>query len=168
MFWLLTVFLVDETDLSVWPNVIVSHDIFLLHFVVLLHCLLISWIYILYERSSMLWNADVLGRREVRWNASVLLQYVLNFHFLPNEQVIILKLFSWSGMTYTLVCYLYFINFTYMHFQVKKEEKNVRRTVLNSVVGTLDLSIRQYLQGETYPGVLVILIYNFWPFYLMF
>ncbi|RAL38972.1 unnamed protein product [Cuscuta campestris] len=35
---------------------------------------------------------------------------------------------------------------------VKKEEKNVRRTVLNSVVGTLDLSIRQYVQGETYPG----------------
>ncbi|CAA2968352.1 Peptide alpha-N-acetyltransferase [Olea europaea subsp. europaea] len=35
---------------------------------------------------------------------------------------------------------------------VKKEEKNVRRTVLNSVVGTLDLSIRQFVQGETYPG----------------
>lgn len=35
---------------------------------------------------------------------------------------------------------------------VKKEEKNIRRTVLNSVVGTLDLSIRQYLRGETYPG----------------
>ncbi|KAK4762957.1 hypothetical protein SAY86_008725 [Trapa natans] len=35
---------------------------------------------------------------------------------------------------------------------VKKEDKNIRRTVLNSVVGTLDLSIRQYQQGETYPG----------------
>ncbi|XP_059625025.1 GCN5-related N-acetyltransferase 6, chloroplastic-like isoform X2 [Cornus florida] len=35
---------------------------------------------------------------------------------------------------------------------VKKEEKNIRRTVLNSVVGTLDLSIRQFLHGETYPG----------------
>ncbi|KAL2906934.1 Gentamicin 3-N-acetyltransferase [Bienertia sinuspersici] len=35
---------------------------------------------------------------------------------------------------------------------VKREDKNVRRTVLNSVVGTLDLSIRQFLQGETYPG----------------
>ncbi|XP_071911920.1 GCN5-related N-acetyltransferase 6, chloroplastic isoform X3 [Coffea arabica] len=35
---------------------------------------------------------------------------------------------------------------------VKKEEKNVRRTVLNSVVGTLDLSIRQFVQGEAYPG----------------
>lgn len=34
---------------------------------------------------------------------------------------------------------------------VKKEDKNVR-TVLNSVVGTLDLSIRQFVQGETYPG----------------
>ncbi|KAK3003854.1 hypothetical protein RJ639_019523, partial [Escallonia herrerae] len=35
---------------------------------------------------------------------------------------------------------------------VKKEEKKVRRTVLSSVVGTLDLSIRQFLRGETYPG----------------
>lgn len=35
---------------------------------------------------------------------------------------------------------------------VKKEIKNVKRTVLNSIVGTMDLSIRQYLQGETYPG----------------
>uniref|UniRef100_A0A0C9S4C9 TSA: Wollemia nobilis Ref_Wollemi_Transcript_14026_2004 transcribed RNA sequence n=1 Tax=Wollemia nobilis TaxID=56998 RepID=A0A0C9S4C9_9CONI len=35
---------------------------------------------------------------------------------------------------------------------VKKEDKNKRRTVLNSVVGTLDLSIRQLLQGETFPG----------------
>eukprot|EP01018_Ginkgo_biloba_P029075 Gb_15539 [translate_table: standard] len=35
---------------------------------------------------------------------------------------------------------------------VKKEDRNIRRTVLNSVVGTLDLSIRQLLQGETFPG----------------
>ncbi|KNA05851.1 hypothetical protein SOVF_186440 isoform B [Spinacia oleracea] len=35
---------------------------------------------------------------------------------------------------------------------VKREDKNARRTVLNSVVGTLDLSIRQFLRGETYPG----------------
>ncbi|XP_015572911.1 uncharacterized protein LOC107261016 [Ricinus communis] len=35
---------------------------------------------------------------------------------------------------------------------VKKEDKNVKRTVLKSVVGTLDLSIRCLLQGETFPG----------------
>ncbi|CAO2831114.1 unnamed protein product [Amaranthus hypochondriacus] len=35
---------------------------------------------------------------------------------------------------------------------VKKEDKKIRRTVLNSVVGTLDLSIRQFLRGEKYPG----------------
>ncbi|XP_044471033.1 uncharacterized protein LOC123200019 isoform X1 [Mangifera indica] len=35
---------------------------------------------------------------------------------------------------------------------VKKEERNVKRTVLKSVVGTLDLSIRYMLHGETYPG----------------
>ncbi|XP_057834215.1 GCN5-related N-acetyltransferase 6, chloroplastic isoform X2 [Cryptomeria japonica] len=35
---------------------------------------------------------------------------------------------------------------------VKKEVKIKRRIVLNSIVGTLDLSIRQLLQGETFPG----------------
>lgn len=35
---------------------------------------------------------------------------------------------------------------------VKKELKNMKRTVLNSIVGTMDLTIRQYWQGETYPG----------------
>ncbi|PON55591.1 FkbH domain containing protein, partial [Trema orientale] len=35
----------------------------------------------------------------------------------------------------------------------KKETKNVKRTVLKSVVGTLDLSIRYLLHGETFPGV---------------
>lgn len=35
---------------------------------------------------------------------------------------------------------------------VKKDEKNVKRTVLRSVVGTLDLSIRYLLQGENFPG----------------
>lgn len=37
--------------------------------------------------------------------------------------------------------------------QVRKEDKTVRRTVFNSVLGTLDLCIRQFVQGETYPGV---------------
>ncbi|XP_010557659.1 PREDICTED: uncharacterized protein LOC104826588 [Tarenaya hassleriana] len=35
---------------------------------------------------------------------------------------------------------------------VRKEEKNIKRTVIKSVVGTLDLSIRVFLQGETFPG----------------
>ncbi|MCL7044301.1 hypothetical protein MKW94_001380 [Papaver nudicaule] len=35
---------------------------------------------------------------------------------------------------------------------VKKEDKNVKCTVLKSIVGTLDLSIRQFLPGETFPG----------------
>ncbi|XP_077236341.1 acyl-CoA N-acyltransferases (NAT) superfamily protein [Tasmannia lanceolata] len=34
----------------------------------------------------------------------------------------------------------------------KKEENNVKRTVLKSIVGTLDISIRNLLQGETFPG----------------
>ncbi|XP_059634744.1 GCN5-related N-acetyltransferase 6, chloroplastic [Cornus florida] len=38
---------------------------------------------------------------------------------------------------------------------VKKEETNVKRTVLKSVVGTLDLSIRCLLYGETFPGEMV-------------
>ncbi|KAK1551166.1 hypothetical protein Q3G72_031310 [Acer saccharum] len=41
----------------------------------------------------------------------------------------------------------------YMCFvAVKKEERNVKRTVLKSVVGTLDLSVRYLLHGETFPG----------------
>uniref|UniRef100_A0A5B6ZA95 N-acetyltransferase domain-containing protein n=1 Tax=Davidia involucrata TaxID=16924 RepID=A0A5B6ZA95_DAVIN len=34
---------------------------------------------------------------------------------------------------------------------VKKEERNVKHTVLKSVVGTLDLSIQYLLHGETFP-----------------
>ncbi|KAI3670731.1 hypothetical protein L1987_87727 [Smallanthus sonchifolius] len=35
---------------------------------------------------------------------------------------------------------------------VKKEPRNERHTVLKSVVGTLDVSIRPFLHGETFPG----------------
>ncbi|XP_021714998.1 uncharacterized protein LOC110682967 isoform X1 [Chenopodium quinoa] len=35
---------------------------------------------------------------------------------------------------------------------VKKEANNVKHTILKSVVGTLDLSIRYLLQGESFPG----------------
>lgn len=50
-------------------------------------------------------------------------------------------------MTLTLICALFYCS------QVKKEDPNIRRTVLNSVVGTLDLSIRLLLHGEKFPGV---------------
>ncbi|RWW15616.1 hypothetical protein GW17_00020539 [Ensete ventricosum] len=35
---------------------------------------------------------------------------------------------------------------------IRNDEKNVKRTVLKSIVGTLDLSIRHLLCGETFPG----------------
>nr|CAD1832307.1 unnamed protein product [Ananas comosus var. bracteatus] len=35
---------------------------------------------------------------------------------------------------------------------VKNDEKNSKRTVLSSIVGTLDVRIRHLLQGETFPG----------------
>ncbi|KAF5192314.1 Acyl-CoA N-acyltransferases (NAT) superfamily protein [Thalictrum thalictroides] len=35
---------------------------------------------------------------------------------------------------------------------IKKEEKNVKRTVIKSIVGTLDLSTRNLLEGESFPG----------------
>ncbi|CDY18035.1 hypothetical protein HID58_074690 [Brassica napus] len=35
---------------------------------------------------------------------------------------------------------------------VKKEEKHIKRSVIKSVVGTLDLNIRFFLQGENFPG----------------
>ncbi|XP_078444381.1 GCN5-related N-acetyltransferase 6, chloroplastic-like isoform X2 [Wolffia australiana] len=36
--------------------------------------------------------------------------------------------------------------------QVKREDKDVKRTVLNSVVASLDLSVRLLLRGEAYPS----------------
>ncbi|KAK7388260.1 hypothetical protein VNO78_23071 [Psophocarpus tetragonolobus] len=38
---------------------------------------------------------------------------------------------------------------------VRKQQKNVKRSVIKSVVGTLDLNIRYLLLGETFPGELV-------------
>ncbi|XP_004513484.1 GCN5-related N-acetyltransferase 6, chloroplastic isoform X2 [Cicer arietinum] len=35
---------------------------------------------------------------------------------------------------------------------VRKEQKNVKRSVIKSVVGTLDLNVQYMLQGETFPG----------------
>ncbi|XP_058723207.1 GCN5-related N-acetyltransferase 6, chloroplastic-like [Vicia villosa] len=35
---------------------------------------------------------------------------------------------------------------------VRKEQKNVKRSIIKSIVGTLDLNIRYLLQGETFPG----------------
>ncbi|XP_057428825.1 GCN5-related N-acetyltransferase 6, chloroplastic isoform X2 [Lotus japonicus] len=35
---------------------------------------------------------------------------------------------------------------------VKKEQKNLKHSVIKSVVGTLDLNFRYLLQGETFPG----------------
>lgn len=35
---------------------------------------------------------------------------------------------------------------------VKKDEPNIKRTVLNSVVGTLDINVRHFQFGETFPG----------------
>ena len=43
--------------------------------------------------------------------------------------------------------------------QVKKEVRNAKRTVLKSVVGTLDLNIRYLLHGETFPGVQLCFVY---------
>ncbi|XP_024459454.1 uncharacterized protein LOC18100338 isoform X3 [Populus trichocarpa] len=37
-------------------------------------------------------------------------------------------------------------------YWVRKEDKHVKRTVLKGVVGTLDLSVRCLLHGETFPG----------------
>ncbi|KAH9614619.1 hypothetical protein KSS87_005743 [Heliosperma pusillum] len=35
---------------------------------------------------------------------------------------------------------------------VRKQDKNVKRTIIKSVVGTLDLSTKYLLQGESFPG----------------
>lgn len=50
-------------------------------------------------------------------------------------------------------CYIY-TNVAVAFHQVRKEERDIKRSVIKSVVGTLDLSIRFFLQGETFPGVI--------------
>lgn len=44
-------------------------------------------------------------------------------------------------------------------YQVRKAVPNVQRTILKSVVGTLDLSIRYLLPGETFPGVIIYILF---------
>lgn len=37
--------------------------------------------------------------------------------------------------------------------QVRKEQKHIKRTVIKSVVATLDLCLRHLMHGESFPGV---------------
>ncbi|KAI3966025.1 hypothetical protein MKX01_010982, partial [Papaver californicum] len=48
----------------------------------------------------------------------------------------------WDGNLFKCFCLV----------SVKKEDKNIKCTVLKSVVGTLGLSIRQFFPRETFPG----------------
>lgn len=52
------------------------------------------------------------------------------------------------------------IMFCFQICQMKKDSKCVKRTVLKSMVGTLDLHIRYLFDGETFPGVYSILFKN--------
>lgn len=92
------------------------------------------------------WTAAWL-RAEAHWESLSYMRHVDSFKRKHAEQEFYALKRRCSGQEgSSLKCFCF--------VAVKKEEKNVRRTVLNSVVGTLDLSIRQYLQGETYPGEL--------------
>nr|KJB65288.1 hypothetical protein B456_010G088100 [Gossypium raimondii] len=90
-----------------------------------------------------LWTAAWL-RAETHWEDRPGERYVDNFKrkFAEQEFNAIKRRYSGQhGQTYTCVV------------TVRKEERNVKRTVLKSVVGTLDFSIRHLLHGESFPGV---------------
>ncbi|XP_039017694.1 uncharacterized protein LOC120148733 [Hibiscus syriacus] len=88
------------------------------------------------------WTAAWL-RAEAQWEDRLGERYANNFkrQFAEEEFNAIKRRYSGQqGQTYTCVV------------TVRKEERNVKRTVLKSVVGTLDFSIRHLLHGESFPG----------------
>ncbi|WZZ03365.1 hypothetical protein YC2023_089286 [Brassica napus] len=80
----------------------------------------------------------------LRYNSVLLIHYAcIHPHIL--QRIVPLLFFvktSFNLSAAIVVCIL----------QVKKEEKHIKRSVIKSVVGTLDLNIRFFLQGETFPG----------------
>ncbi|CAI9106115.1 OLC1v1005183C1 [Oldenlandia corymbosa var. corymbosa] len=91
-----------------------------------------------------IWTAAYL-RAEAHWESVSYMRHVDNYKIKYAEQEFYALKRRCSGQDgNSLKCFCF--------VAVKKEEKNVRRTVINSVVGTLDLSVRQFVQGETYPG----------------
>ncbi|XP_057483225.1 GCN5-related N-acetyltransferase 6, chloroplastic-like isoform X1 [Actinidia eriantha] len=90
------------------------------------------------------WTAAWL-RAEAHWESLSYMRYVDNYkRKYADQEFYALKRRCTGQDGNSLKCFCF--------VAVKKEEKNIRRSVLNSVVGTLDLSIRQFLLGETYPG----------------
>lgn len=90
------------------------------------------------------WTAAWL-RAEAHWESVSYMRHVDSYKRKYAEQEFYALKRRCSGQDgNSLKCYCF--------VAVKKEDRNVRRTVLNSVVGTLDLSIRQFVKGETYPG----------------
>ncbi|XP_047321660.1 uncharacterized protein LOC124925641 [Impatiens glandulifera] len=90
------------------------------------------------------WTAAWL-RAEAHWESMSYIRHMDNFKRKYAEQEFYALKRRCSGQDgNSLRCFCF--------VAVKKEDKNIRRTVLNSVVGTLDLSVRQLLQGERYPG----------------
>ncbi|GLT68027.1 hypothetical protein SLA2020_402900 [Shorea laevis] len=88
------------------------------------------------------WTAAWL-RAETHWENRTSERYVDNFKrkFADQEfNVIKSRCRGQPGQKYTCIV------------TVKKEVRNAKRTVLKSVVGTLDLNIRYLLHGETFPG----------------
>ncbi|KAL0389263.1 UNVERIFIED_CONTAM: hypothetical protein Scaly_0283400 [Sesamum calycinum] len=90
------------------------------------------------------WTAAWL-RAEAHWESLSYMRHVDSYkRKYAEEEFYALKRRCFGQEGNSLNCYCF--------VAMKKEDRSVRRTVLNSIVGTLDLSIRQFLQGETYPG----------------
>ncbi|XP_078445128.1 GCN5-related N-acetyltransferase 6, chloroplastic-like [Wolffia australiana] len=90
------------------------------------------------------WTASWL-RAEAHWESMPHMRHVDNYKRKYAEQefnALKRRCAGREGNSLKCVCIV----------SVKKEDPNIRRTVLNSVVGTLDLSIRLLLLGEKIPG----------------
>ncbi|XP_057834216.1 GCN5-related N-acetyltransferase 6, chloroplastic isoform X4 [Cryptomeria japonica] len=100
------------------------------------------------------WTAAWL-RAESHWEDQRHLRYVDSHKRQFAEQefnALKRRCFGRDGHYLKCFCIVAVRTSTTYSYNVKKEVKIKRRIVLNSIVGTLDLSIRQLLQGETFPG----------------
>ncbi|CAA6664660.1 unnamed protein product [Spirodela intermedia] len=89
-----------------------------------------------------LWTASWL-RAESHWEDQPYLRYVKNYKKkFAEQEFAALKRRCSERNAEKCTCIVV----------VKRGEKDVKRTVLNSVVGSLDISVRFLLRGETYPG----------------
>ncbi|KAK2971924.1 hypothetical protein RJ640_011705, partial [Escallonia rubra] len=130
-------------DEEYWVGVALSFVLF--EETVCLHYSLKILQYFLVCMIHFTWQTAAWLRAEAHWESLTYMRHVDSYkRKYAEEEFYALKRRCAGQDGNSLKCFCF--------VAVKKEEKKIRRTVLSSVVGTLDLSIRQFLRGETYPG----------------